>query len=172
MTIDDMIPVARVGKLFGKADTGGVALTLYDTFPADFDFQTDPLFALIDSLTVPLWCESFERRGTSGANVCFADLDTPRRAEMIVGHELYMPADEQPDDEEFYMEDLIGFTVEAGKLRGTLTDYYDSDMNPLFGIDFGCGQRLVPAVEEFIAHIDFDRRTIKMVLPDGLVDLQ
>jgi 16S rRNA processing protein RimM len=29
----------------------------------------------------------------------------------------------------------------------------------------------VPAVEEFIAHIDFDGKTIKFVLPEGLLDL-
>ena len=171
MTTDNMIPVARVGKLFGKAGTGGVALTLYDTFPQEFDPSAEALFVEIDSLAVPLWCDRFERRGMSGANVDFADFDTARRAEELIGRELYMP-DEAEEDDEFRMEDLIGFTVEAGDMSGTLTDYYDSDMNPLFGVDFGQGERLVPAVEEFIAHIDFDRRHIKMVLPEGLADLQ
>ncbi len=170
MTTDNMIPVARVGKLFGKAGTGGVALTLYDTFPQEFDPAADPLFVEIDSLAVPLWCDRFERRGVSGANADFADFDTSRRAEQLIGHELYMEAGAE-DDDEFCMEDLIGFSVEAGDMRGTLTDYYDSDMNPLFGVDFGHGERLIPAVEEFIARIDFDGRHIKMVLPEGLADL-
>ena len=92
------------------------------------------------------------------------------RAEELVGRILYMAEDEESDDE-FYMEDLIGFAIEAGELRGTVTDYYDSDMNPLFGIDFGDGERLIPAAEEFIARIDFDRRRIRMILPDGLAEL-
>lgn len=170
MTTEKMIPVARVGRLFGKAGTGGVALTLYDTFPQEFDPAADPLFVEIDSLAVPLWCDRFERRGVSGANVDFADFDTSRRAEPLIGRELYMDAGPEEDDE-FCMEDLIGFTVEAGDMHGTLTDYYDSDMNPLFGVDFGSGERLIPAVEEFIAHIDFDGRHMKMVLPEGLADL-
>ena len=69
------------------------------------------------------------------------------------------------------MEDLIGFTVEADGHNGIMTDYYDSDANPLFGIDFGEGERLIPAVEDFIAAIDFERRHIRMVLPEGLLDL-
>ena len=69
------------------------------------------------------------------------------------------------------MEDLIGFAVEVGKMRGEVTDYYDSDMNPLFGIDFGEGERLIPAAEEFIVRIDFERRKIKMVLPEGLLEI-
>ena len=80
-------------------------------------------------------------------------------------------ADEEGDEDEFYMEDLIGFKVECGKLRGEITDYYDSEMNPLFGIDFGDGERLIPAAEEFIVHIDFERGKMKMILPEGLLEI-
>lgn len=164
--------MARVGRLFGDISSGGVSVSLYTTLPEDFDPTTDALFAEIDSLPVPLYCEEFERRGVSGANVRFADFDTQRRAEELVGKELYMElCDEEGDDDEFYMEDLIGFKVECGKLRGEITDYYDSEMNPLFGIDFGDGERLIPAAEEFILHIDFERGKMKMALPEGLLEL-
>ena len=161
-------PAGRINRLFGT--DGGVMLSLYPAFPADFDPAATPLLVTIDALEVPLWCDRFERRGMAGANVEFADFDTSRRAEELVGRILYMAEDEESDDE-FYMEDLIGFAIEAGELRGTVTDYYDSDMNPLFGIDFGDGERLIPAAEEFIARIDFDRRRIRMILPDGLAEL-
>lgn len=167
---DNHTAVARVGKLFGQADTGGLSVTLYTTFPEDFDPQSEPLFVDINSLTVPLYCDKFERRGVAGANVEFADFDTPRRAEELVGKELYIELEEENDDE-FYMEDLIGFSVTAGKLRGEIVDFYDSEHNPLFGVDFGEGERLIPAAEEFIAQIDFDHQQIKMVLPDGLLEL-
>ncbi len=162
--------VARVGKLFGEADKGGLSISLYNTFPEDFDFLSEPLMVEIDSLDVPLWCESFERRGVSGANVRFADFDTPRRAEELIGKELFIHLDEEESDE-FFMEDLIGFAVRAGKLKGEIVDYYDSEHNPLFGIDFGEGERLIPAAEEFIAGIDFDKQTIKMIPPEGLLEL-
>ena len=61
--------------------------------------------------------------------------------------------------------------MEAVELRGEVTDYYDSDMNPLFGIDFGQGERLIPAAEEFILKIDFERGHIVMALPEGLLEL-
>lgn len=162
--------VARVGKLFGEANKGGLSITLYDTFPEDFDFEAEPLMVEIDSLDVPLWCESFERRGVSGANVRFADFDTTRRAEELIGKELFIDLEEEESDE-FYMEDLIGFKVRAGKFKGEIVDYYDSEHNPLFGIDFGEGERLIPAAEEFIAGIDFEGQTIKMILPEGLLEL-
>lgn len=169
--MENMIAVARVSKLFGQADTGGLAISLYTTFPEDFDPQEDPLFVEIGSLVVPLYMDSFERRGVSGANVRFADFDNTRRAEELIGKELFVEECVEEDDDEFYMEDLIGFRVEAGELRGEITDFYDSEMNPLFGVDFGQGERLIPAAEEFIAQIDFDKGIIRMVLPEGLMEL-
>ena len=166
-------------------------LSLYPAFPDDFDPGT-PLRVTIDALEVPLWCERFERRGRTGATATFADFDTERRAQELVGLEFRIEerADED-EDGEFYLEDLIGFAVkaeEAGtkprtagskgaaqapeKLHGTVTDYYDSDANPLFELEIGGRQVLVPAVEEFIAHIDFEGRTMHLVLPEGLLTLE
>ncbi len=134
----------------------------------------------IDGLEVPLWCERFERRGQTGAVATFADLDTDRRATELLGLEFRIEQSEAADDDEFYMEDLIGFAekvevmTDAGRriYSGTLTDYYDSDANPLFEVEIGGRGILVPAVEEFIAHIDFEGRSLKMVLPEGLLDLE
>lgn len=169
-----MIPAGRINKLFGTE--GGVMLSLYAAFPEPFDTDT-PLFVKIDSLDVPLYCERFERRGQAGAVVTFADFDTERRAQELTGREFFIAA-EADEDEEFYLEDLIGFTVKASEagqkqvLTGTLTDYYDSDINPLFELEVGGRKVLVPAVEEFIAGIDFKKRTLRLVLPEGLLALE
>ena len=107
------IPAGRINRLFGT--DGGVMLSLYADFPAQFDTGT-PLLVTIDALEVPLYCERFERRGTSGAVASFADFDTERRAQELVGLEFRIECDEDEDDE-FYLEDLIGFAVtctEAG----------------------------------------------------------
>ena len=214
------IPAGRINKLFGT--DGGVMLSLYADFPADFDTDT-PLLVTIDALEVPLWCERFERRGASGAVAAFADFDTERRAQELLGLEFRIRYDEE-DDDEFYMEDLIGFAVTgfemrhggtensgnggndgnddgnnadnanndnsnsnsgdnnddanggdgtppAGQFAGRVADYYDSEANPLFELEIGGRRVLVPAAEEFIAHIDFGGRTMKLVLPEGLLDL-
>lgn len=163
-----MIAVGRIGRLFGT--DGGVMITLYTTFPDDFQMK-EPLFIRVDELAVPLFCSSFERRGQAGAVVHFDDIDTERRAEeFLVGREIFVEDDDE-DDDEFYMEDLIGFTAIVGKRRGEVTDYYDSEANPLFEISIDGKEHLIPAQEEFIAHIDFDQQTIKFVLPEGLLEL-
>ena len=165
-----MIAVGRIGRLFGT--DGGVMISLFASFPDDFTIE-EPLFVVIDGLAVPIFCSSFERRGQSGAVAHFDDIDTSRRAEdFLVGHEIFIEDGEsEDDDDEFYMEDLIGFTAIVDKRKGTISDYYASEANPLFEITLDEKQHLIPAAEEFIAHIDFDGRTIKFVLPEGLLEL-
>ena len=172
-----LVPAGRINKPFGTE--GGLMLSLYADFPEEFTPQQTPLFVEIDSLDVPLWCERFERRGISGAVASFADFDTERRAAELVGLEFRIESGERNDDE-FYLEDLIGFHVEGIETRheaeplhfeGRLTDYYDSEANPLFELETGGRRVLVPAVEEFIAHIDFEQRSVKLVLPEGMTDL-
>lgn len=164
-----MIAVGRIGRIFGN--DGGVMVTLYANFPDDFSTQ-EPLFVVIDKLAVPIFCSSFERRGQSGAIISFDDIDSVRRAEeFLVGREIFIADEESVDDDEFYMEDLIGFDVLVDGRKGTLSDYYDSEANPLFEISLDGKEHLIPAAEEFIAHIDFDKRSIKFILPDGLLEL-
>ncbi len=165
-----MIPVARINKKFGSE--GEVMLSLYADFPDDFDPAVDALLAQIDGLTVPLYCERFERRGRTGALVQFADLATERRVEELLGRELCLEElSDERDEGEFYLEDLIGFAVVCGELQGFVSDFYDNEANPLFELTIGGRTVLVPAVEEFIAGIDFEERVLKLVLPEGLLDL-
>ncbi len=156
-------------------------ITLYPDFPEDFDLD-NPLFAKVDGLNVPLYLEKFERRGKAGAVVSFADIDTERRVSEFLNTELYLPESEDDGDyysadDEFTMEDLVGFKVEAtvgdGIISaGELTEYYDSHKNPLFEVTFEGGREvLIPAAEEFIAGIDFDAHTIVFLLPEGLLEL-
>lgn len=168
------VSAGRINKLFGT--DGGLMLSLYPAFPDDFDPQTTPLMVTIDALEVPLWCERFERRGISGATATFADFDTERRARELIGFEFRIENPEEEDDE-FYLEDLVGFEAvveEAGaeaQHAGIITDFYDSETNSLFELEIDGRSVLIPAVEEFIAHIDFEDRRIHFVLPEGLTDL-
>ncbi len=89
------VPAGRINKLFGTE--GGVMLSLYPAFPDDFTTDT-PLMVTIDALEVPLWCEHFERRGQSGATATFADFDTERRAQELLGLDFLFEAEEEVED--------------------------------------------------------------------------
>ena len=165
-----MSAAGRITRLFGAE--GEVSLNLYTNFPDDFDWKEQPVFVRVDALVVPLFFDSFARRGVAGAVARFADIDTPKRAEMLLDKEFSITNCNDDDaDDEFTFDDLIGFTAKVGRVKGEITDFYDNSTNPLFEITVGGKTCLIPAVEEFIAGIDFDRRTIRFVLPDGLLEL-
>ena len=163
-----MLAVGRINKLFGVG--GQVSLTLYNDFPNDFDWKEQPLFTYVEELVVPLFCESFARRGASGAVIEFADIDTPKRAELILGKEIFIATNGDEEDDEFTFDDLIGFEVRIGRAKGKIVDFYDNDLNPLLEVELKGKRHLIPAVEEFIAAIDFEAESIKFVLPEGLIE--
>lgn len=167
-----MEKVAKISKLYGS--DGSAVINLFSGFSDDFSLS-DPIFIKVDSLNVPLYFESFERRGRSSAVVKFADLDSERRIMEFMGCDLLLAEYESEDvDDEFFMEDLVGFKVEViadEPLVGVMLDYIHSEVNPLFEIEIDGRKVLVPAAEEFIHSIDFDHQTIRFILPDGLLDL-
>ncbi len=165
--------VARVAKPFGT--DGELILALYDTFPEEFDTE-EPLFADVDSLTVPLFLQEFEPRGRSGALVRFDDFDTDERAAELAGLELSLRdggEEDEADDDVVYLEDLVGFAaaVEGTGLRGEVVGFVDSDMNPLFEVAVDGRVVYVPAVDEMISMLDVERREVEFSLPEGLLDL-
>ncbi|MDR2886295.1 MAG: 16S rRNA processing protein RimM [Rikenellaceae bacterium] len=179
-------PVGRISKPFGAA--GGLVVNLYDGFPAVAGPDSPvpaagksaagrvPVWVVVDSLEVPLYLDSFERRGRTSAVVEFADIDTPRRAQELVGKELLLPAqaarEEEKDDDQLYMEDLVGYTAHlGGELKAVIEDFYESEFNPLFQFTIGGAEVLIPAAEDFITKVNERRREVWFSLPEGLIDV-
>jgi 16S rRNA processing protein RimM len=166
-----MVAAGRIGRLFGVK--GELMITLYDTFPREFDTE-EPVFVKIHSLTVPLFLNSFERRGQKGAVVAFDDIDTEERASELVGLEfsIRQMGEDETSDDELYMEDLVGWDIEfdTGQV-GRITGFVDSDYNPLFEVEVGGEQELIPAADDFIVEVNEARRRVIFSLPEGLLGL-
>ena len=163
-----MQTVGRITKLFGV--DGGVSAVLYPAFPEDFR-TTEPLLSRSTSWRFRFFVPHSsvaDRRAPYSASTISIRRAAPR---SCWAESCCCPSARRAADDEFYMEDLIGFEVRAGELTGELTDYFDSEANPLFELTLDGREYLVPAVEEFIAGIDFERRTITFVLPEGLLEL-
>ena len=188
-----LLPVGKVSKLFGL--DGGVLINLYDAFPGNMNNE-GPLFVKVDGLAVPLFVESFERRGQKGALIRFADIDAPARAEELLGQEIFLVSQAAKkgglwrddvdasddcrggDDDEIFFDDLVGYkatVTEEGNSRapipGTITAFIDSDFNPLLQIETGGKELLIPAADQFIDHIDTASREISFIIPPGLIEL-
>ena len=118
--------VGRIRKTYGggadDSKNGALLATLYDTFPESFD-TAEPLWVEIDSLAVPLFIASLERRGAASAVVSFDDFGRAEEAELLVGKVLYAERDNVRDEEGTDFEILIGYelTDRTTGRRGTVT---------------------------------------------------
>jgi len=162
-----------VGRILSMQDRGGrVSININDNFPQEPEFE-GPLFVYIDKLAVPLFIDHVARRTSKQLIVSLADIDTPRRAAILHGLDVYILKEEAgKENDEFLPEDLIGFSVviKGGKV-GQIIDYYDSDMNPLLEIRIEGRDILIPFADEYITEFDVKAGSIALNLPDGLSDI-
>ncbi len=167
--MDTLKPFGRVSRSFGPGSE--VVISLYN--PADGETVTkEPLFAKIDSLVVPLFFDSFQPHGASGALVAFADFDTPARAGELVGLELYTSAGSQSAGEVGHaMEDLVGYkALLAPGVEGQITAFLHHKMNPLLAVDIAGSEVLVPAMDEFIEKVSARKKIVTFSLPEGYIE--
>ena len=165
-----IVKIAKATKTFGA--NGEVVLRLFDTFPDEIDYK-EPIFALINGLSVPLFFSLFQKKGNNKAVAIFDDIDTEFRALELIGTEFIAyeeDIEEEPSDELFY-EDLIGYEfIDANTdTKGVITDFVESDLNPLFVGEINGKTIYIPANEHIIQEIGDNM--INLLLPEGLLDL-
>ncbi|MDX1359341.1 MAG: ribosome maturation factor RimM, partial [Clostridia bacterium] len=73
---------------------------------------------------------------------------------------------------EYYMEDLIGCSVfESGKFLGKLEDIIETGANDVYSVMDKSGRELlIPALKNVILDVDIEKKSMEVILPEGLVD--
>ena len=90
-------------------------------------------------------------------------------ADELAGAILYAEDDLYEDEE----EDLTGWTVldADGTRVGTISAHEDIPGNPCIWVETGHGESLLPLREELVLDVDETEQTLRMVIPEGLLDL-
>ncbi len=167
--------IGRVTKTHGIA--GEMVMQLdYDCDPADFRC----LIFDIDGIFVPFFVDSSRERSTISWLVKLTDItDDLQAAEFVnklvyaLRNEYIFSADGENDDIIYY-EDLEGFIIiNDNQTIGRVTHVDTSTDNTLFHVspDNSNSEILIPAHETFITEIDTVGHTVRMSLPQGLIDL-
>jgi 16S rRNA processing protein RimM len=135
----------------------------------------NPLFIDIDGQRVPFFVEEVELVSSEQAIIKFEFVDSMEAARKVSGCYLYFDPSYQSEKVEDGddLANLIGYTAsdrESG-LLGHISDYLPHPMNPVFVIQFQGKELMVPAVMDFIDHIDPKKQSILFILPQGLTSL-
>lgn len=164
---EEVYKIGRLGKSHGIK---GEISFLFDDDVFD-RVDADYLVLEIDGILVPFFMEEYRFRSDSLALVKFCDIDTQERASELTGCDVYFPRDLADEDDTPTLASLVGFDlIEASnnKKVGTIASIDDSTANILFELEDG---RLIPATDDLITDINTKDRTIKMEIPEGLLEL-
>ncbi len=161
-----MQKIAQVLKSNGRE--GELLVGFVGIAPEDIDLE-EPVFIEFDGLPVPFYFESFTPRGNTRALVRLTGVRNLTDAEELVGRDVCAEDDLYEDEE----EDLTGWTVldADGKEVGTVTAHEDIPGNPCIWVETGHGEVLVPLREELVLDLDEQKETLRMTIPEGLLDL-
>ena len=134
--------------------------------------ESEYLFLRVDGILVPFFIEEYRFRSDTTALVKFLDYDSADDVQFLVGCDVFFPhalTPEADEDGEYAWRYFTGFKLydEKAGLIGTIDCVDETTQNVLFRI----GQCLVPAAEAWVTDINHKERTIRMALPEGLLDL-
>ncbi|MDH5234916.1 MAG: ribosome maturation factor RimM [Gemmatimonadota bacterium] len=115
------------------------------------------------------------RRKMDGWLVTFTEIEGRTEAERWNGRHLMVPVEElsAPEEGEVFAHELVGMQLldaESGKALGEVIEFYELPQGLLLEFRGPDGVANLPFVEEFVDEVDREGRTIRVRLPDGLLD--
>ena len=159
----------RIGQVLKSNGRDGELLVSFSGIaPEEIDLE-EPVFIEFDGLPVPFYFEAFSQRGNSRALVRLTGVHNLTDADELAGAVLYAEDDLYEDEE----EDLTGWTVldADGTKVGTVSAHEDIPGNPCIWVETGHGECLLPLREELVLDVDETKQTLRMEIPEGLLDL-
>ena len=159
----------RIGQVLKSNGRDGELLVSFSGIaPEEIDLE-EPVFIEFDGLPVPFYFEAFSQRGNSRALVRLTGVHNLTDADELAGAVLYAEDDLYEDEE----EDLTGWTVRDadGTKVGTVSAHEDIPGNPCIWVETGHGECLLPLREELVLDVDETKQTLRMEIPEGLLDL-
>lgn len=100
-----------------------------------------------------------------------SDMDT---AAAMKGTTLYAARDDfELEEGDYFIVDLIGLDiidVESGKVLGRIADVVNRGASDIYVVKTPTGERMMPAVEEFVKEIDLERGVFVKTIPGLLSD--
>ena len=166
---EDVYKIGVIGKTHGVKGELSIHVDddVFDRVDADY------LVLRLDGIFVPFFMEEYRFRSEEVVLMKFVGVDTQERARELTGTEVFFPRSvaESDGEAEMSMAQIVGFSIvndADGKEVGRVENIDDSTVNTLFELENGI---LIPATDDLVTEIDMEKRIVRMLLPEGLLDL-
>ena len=119
-------------------------------------------------------CRIQESRHGQTILLRLAGVTSRESADALRGALVFAREDDLPglDDDEYYLDELVGMHVveDDGRDLGIVKEVLELPAHPVLLLEVDGRDVLIPAVSPFITHVDAQSGSIKVDLPDGLID--
>jgi len=168
---NELVQIGQFRKPHGKQGEIVFSFT-NDSFTSD---EHTFLILDMDGIFVPFRIENCRLTSDTSAYLKLKNIDSDQKARQLTNKEVFFHKKyirEGIDSDSFTWDYFIGFILideRLGKV-GRIADVDTTTENTLFIIEKGKEEILIPAVEEFIIHIDENQEELTVSLPEGLIE--
>lgn len=168
--------IFKIGKLLKPHGVKGEISFAFDNNVLD-NANCKYLICQIDGIFVPFFIKEYRFKGANTALVIFEDLDSEEKVRRLSNLDVYFPRSSFNDNEsdiDYSWNYFMGFSViddDSDITIGTITDIDESTINILLILQNEAGEEiLIPASEDFILEVDDETQSLRMKLPEGLLE--
>lgn len=170
MQIKDCYYLGTITKAHGYKGELNVHL---DTDEPQAYKNLESIFIEKNGLLVPFFLKKSQLHKGNHLRILIEDFEDPN---ALIGRDVYLPLSSLPklDENKFYYHDILGFQVLSSnnELIGDIQNVRDTTSQDLFEINSPDGKEiLIPVIDQWILDVDHNKKTIKLELPDGLLDI-
>lgn len=173
MTSGKYIPIGKLGKPHGIS--GAFRFTFHRE-PKSKKNLPKHFFIPSKGGIVPFFVKSLEMKGFDDGLIGFEDIKNPETAKLYTNKELYLT---EADIEKWFKKSggefdyLPGYMVNDATLGnlGTVKEVIESPGQILISFDYEGEERMVPLVDDFVVEVNLPLKTLKLDLPDGILEL-
>lgn len=171
MQKEDCFLLGHISRLHGL---NGELVAVFDTDQPERYKELESVFVEVHGELVPFFISSLIQNSKGHFILCLEDVGK-EKASDLTGRELWLPLSLLPPltGKNFYYHEVVGFRVidtHYGAL-GECIGIIETAAQPLFEVQSGETEILIPAIDEIIQKIDRQKQEILVSCPEGLVEL-
>lgn len=155
---------------------------------ATFDYDIDIISSYncfiseINGIFVPFFAENIRPKSNETVLLKIEGIDDEKSVKLLVNHKIYAMKTSFKDarnkfdenSDEISIDYFIGFNIYSNEneVVGKIIDVDCSTENYLFVVENKDSNNiLIPATDDFIVDIDFDKNVLTMCLPEGILNI-
>ncbi|WP_027385662.1 ribosome maturation factor RimM [Chryseobacterium gregarium] len=163
-----------LGKITRRHGLAGNVILKLDTDQPELYNKLESIFVEINGLLVPFFIEKSSWSKLDALNIAFKN-STEALVDQSLGKNVYLPLATLPklSGKQFYYHEIIGYSIldENGQDCGVIRSVNDQTAQVYFVTNLDGKEVVIPMIKDWVLEVDRDERFIKMILPEGLIDV-